>query len=201
MAAAQPSGAGDRLQPASRAGRVAPPDTLPGDVDRRAHDGSAPPGETAAKLRAATELLESVARDRGLLGSLSIEERTRLLTAAADVFNPDVVQRRRFTKAQAQAGEGREASAPTSPCSPTRASACCARGPCSRRRTSTRRRASSRTTGTATSARRSRSSTATSASSPTASSIPSTTSSAHRAPRSTSRSGRRPPTSRAAWRC
>ena len=52
--------------------------------------------EIAAKLREATELLESVAHDRGLLGALTVEERTRLLTAAADVFNPDVVQRRRF---------------------------------------------------------------------------------------------------------
>jgi NAD(P)-dependent dehydrogenase (short-subunit alcohol dehydrogenase family) len=63
-------------------------------------DASAAPDDTARQLRAATELLESVVRDRGLLGSLSIEERTRLLSAAADVFNPDVVQRRRFTKAQ-----------------------------------------------------------------------------------------------------
>ncbi len=63
-------------------------------------NGSAAPDDTAAKLRAATELLESVARDRGLLGSLSIEERTRLLSAAADVFDPDVVQRRRFTKSK-----------------------------------------------------------------------------------------------------
>ncbi len=56
--------------------------------------------DTAERLLAATELLESVARDRSLLGALSIEERTRLLTAAADVFDPDVVQRRRFTKAK-----------------------------------------------------------------------------------------------------
>ena len=58
------------------------------------------PGDAAAKLRAATELLEEIARDRGMLGSLSVEERTRLLTAAADVFNPDAVQRRRYTKAK-----------------------------------------------------------------------------------------------------
>ena len=56
----------------------------------------------------ATELLESVAHDRGLLGALTVEERTRLLTAAADVFNPDVVQRRRFTKAKRK--EERDAS-------------------------------------------------------------------------------------------
>jgi NAD(P)-dependent dehydrogenase (short-subunit alcohol dehydrogenase family) len=64
--------------------------------------------EIAAKLRQATELLESVAHDRGLLGALTVEERTRLLTAAADVFNPDVVQRRRFTKAKRK--EERDAS-------------------------------------------------------------------------------------------
>ena len=64
--------------------------------------------ETAAKLREATELLESVAHDRGLLGALTVEERTRLLKAAADVFNPDVVQRRRFTKAKRK--EERDAS-------------------------------------------------------------------------------------------
>ena len=58
------------------------------------------PDNAADRLRAATELLESVVADRGLLGLLSVEERTRLLSAAADVFNPDVVQRRRFTKAQ-----------------------------------------------------------------------------------------------------
>jgi NAD(P)-dependent dehydrogenase (short-subunit alcohol dehydrogenase family) len=63
-------------------------------------DAGAARDDIAEELRAATELLEAVVRDRGLLGSLSIEERTRLLSAAADVFNPDVVQRRRFTKAQ-----------------------------------------------------------------------------------------------------
>ncbi|MEI7761265.1 MAG: SDR family oxidoreductase [Thermoleophilia bacterium] len=63
-------------------------------------DDPSPVADTAERLRAATELLESVARDRGMLGSLSVEERTRLLTAAADVFNPDAVQRRRFTKAK-----------------------------------------------------------------------------------------------------
>ena len=52
----------------------------------------------AEQLKAATEALEAVVRDRGLLRALSLEERTRLLTAAGDVFNPDVVQRRRFNK-------------------------------------------------------------------------------------------------------
>ena len=55
--------------------------------------------ETAARLRAATETLEAVAVDRGLLETLSNDERARLLTAAADVFEPDVVRRRQSSKA------------------------------------------------------------------------------------------------------
>ena len=55
--------------------------------------------ETAASLRLATEVLEAVVRDRGLLRALSVEERTRLLNAAGDVFNPDLVQRRLWGKA------------------------------------------------------------------------------------------------------
>jgi NAD(P)-dependent dehydrogenase (short-subunit alcohol dehydrogenase family) len=52
----------------------------------------------AEQLRIATEVLESVVRDRGLLRALSEEERTRLLSAAGDVFNPDVIARRRADK-------------------------------------------------------------------------------------------------------
>jgi NAD(P)-dependent dehydrogenase (short-subunit alcohol dehydrogenase family) len=55
-------------------------------------------GETAARLREVTEALESVAADRALLEALSLEERARLLKAAADVFDPDVRARRRYTK-------------------------------------------------------------------------------------------------------
>jgi NAD(P)-dependent dehydrogenase (short-subunit alcohol dehydrogenase family) len=55
--------------------------------------------ETAEALRLATEVLEAVVRDRGLLRTLSVEERTRLLNAAGDVFNPDLVQRRLWGKA------------------------------------------------------------------------------------------------------
>jgi NAD(P)-dependent dehydrogenase (short-subunit alcohol dehydrogenase family) len=55
--------------------------------------------ETAAKLRAAAETLEAVAADRGLLEALSNDERARLLTAAGDVFEPDVVRRRQSSKA------------------------------------------------------------------------------------------------------
>ncbi|HWN23388.1 MAG TPA: SDR family oxidoreductase [Gaiellaceae bacterium] len=54
--------------------------------------------DVAARLKEVTDLLESVVRDRGLLRALTVAERTRLLAAAGDVHNPDVVQRRRFNK-------------------------------------------------------------------------------------------------------
>ena len=54
--------------------------------------------EVAEQLKAATELLEAVVRDRSLLAALSEEERTRLLSAAGDVFNPDLVARRQWGK-------------------------------------------------------------------------------------------------------
>src|SRR5258707_477795 len=53
----------------------------------------------AETLKAVTAVLEQIARDRSLLGSLTVEERTRLLRAAADVHEPDLVQRRRWAKA------------------------------------------------------------------------------------------------------
>jgi NAD(P)-dependent dehydrogenase (short-subunit alcohol dehydrogenase family) len=52
----------------------------------------------AERLKAAIETLEAVARDRTLLQELTEEERTRLLSAAGDVFDPDVVARRRAAK-------------------------------------------------------------------------------------------------------
>jgi NAD(P)-dependent dehydrogenase (short-subunit alcohol dehydrogenase family) len=55
--------------------------------------------EAADRLRAVTEMLEAIVRDRGLLGALSTEERARLVSAAGDVFNPDVDQRRDWAKA------------------------------------------------------------------------------------------------------
>jgi NAD(P)-dependent dehydrogenase (short-subunit alcohol dehydrogenase family) len=54
--------------------------------------------EVAEQLKAATELLEAVVRDRGLLAALTVEERTRLLSAAGSVFNPDLVARRQWGK-------------------------------------------------------------------------------------------------------
>src|SRR5690349_14672838 len=52
-----------------------------------------------ARLRAAAETLESIARDRTLLSGLGDEERQRLIQAAGQVFCPDVAERRRLTKA------------------------------------------------------------------------------------------------------
>ena len=66
---------------------------------------SRPTERRPVSLRA-IETLEAVVRDRGLLGALSVEERTRLLSAAGEVYNPDLETRRRGTKAASAAGEG-----------------------------------------------------------------------------------------------
>ncbi|MFA6546402.1 MAG: SDR family NAD(P)-dependent oxidoreductase, partial [Limisphaerales bacterium] len=59
------------------------------------------PGEgVAARLKAVTELLEKVAGDRALLAQLSVEDRTRLLTVAGEIFCPDLKERRRLVKAR-----------------------------------------------------------------------------------------------------
>jgi hypothetical protein len=52
----------------------------------------------AERLREAIDVLEAIVRDRTLLQELTVEERTRLLTAAGAVFDPDVVARRRAAK-------------------------------------------------------------------------------------------------------
>jgi NAD(P)-dependent dehydrogenase (short-subunit alcohol dehydrogenase family) len=54
---------------------------------------------TADPLRDAIDALEAVVADRGLLRELSLEERTRLLAAAGNLFNPDIAERRRSAKA------------------------------------------------------------------------------------------------------
>ncbi len=51
------------------------------------------------RLRAATELLESVAADRQVLDRLPAADRERLHLAVARVYNPDPVERRRRVKA------------------------------------------------------------------------------------------------------
>jgi NAD(P)-dependent dehydrogenase (short-subunit alcohol dehydrogenase family) len=50
------------------------------------------------QLQAAAEILEKAVANRALLAELSVEERTRLLTAAGKIYCPDVVQRRRLVK-------------------------------------------------------------------------------------------------------
>ena len=56
--------------------------------------------EFAARVQAAAELLETVIADRSLLQALPLEQRTRLLSAAGDVYEPDVEARRRQIKAE-----------------------------------------------------------------------------------------------------
>jgi NAD(P)-dependent dehydrogenase (short-subunit alcohol dehydrogenase family) len=58
-------------------------------------------GETGfgQRLRAAAEVLEAVAADRGLLAQVPAEDRRRFLDAAGKVYHPDVSARRRMVKA------------------------------------------------------------------------------------------------------
>ncbi len=53
---------------------------------------------TPDELKRATEILEAVVSDRSALRALTLDERTRLLAAAGDVHNPDVIARRRLNK-------------------------------------------------------------------------------------------------------
>jgi hypothetical protein len=54
----------------------------------------------AEQLKAATELLERVARNRALLAELSVEDGLRLQAVAGDIYCPDVKARRRLVKAK-----------------------------------------------------------------------------------------------------
>src|SRR3546814_2524066 len=54
--------------------------------------------ELIERLRASTEALEALAADRSLLHRLPEADRVRLLTAAGDVYSPDVEARRRQAK-------------------------------------------------------------------------------------------------------
>lgn len=54
--------------------------------------------ELRAQLLAATEVLERVARDRGILARMEAEARHRLLKVAGEVYHPDVKARRRLVK-------------------------------------------------------------------------------------------------------
>ena len=53
----------------------------------------------AERLRAAADLLESIAKNRALLSQVTAEDRARLLHAAGEVYCPDVGARRRLVKA------------------------------------------------------------------------------------------------------
>lgn len=66
-----------------------------------AQPGGQQPNESlAARLRESVALLEQAAANRALLASLSVEERTRLVAAAGELFCPDLSQRRRLVKAR-----------------------------------------------------------------------------------------------------
>jgi NAD(P)-dependent dehydrogenase (short-subunit alcohol dehydrogenase family) len=54
------------------------------------------------RLREATELLESIAADRGVLAAVPAAERARLLQAVALVYHPDRTERRRMAKITAK---------------------------------------------------------------------------------------------------
>ncbi len=70
---------------------TAEPASLPSPEESRA---------LAEQLKAATELLERVARNRVLMSGLTLEERTRLLSAAGDLYCPDTRARRHYVKAR-----------------------------------------------------------------------------------------------------
>jgi NAD(P)-dependent dehydrogenase (short-subunit alcohol dehydrogenase family) len=57
------------------------------------------PPRLLERLHDATELLESVAADRGVLAGVSAEERRRFLDAVGTVFHPDAKTRRQLVKA------------------------------------------------------------------------------------------------------
>ena len=56
----------------------------------------------AARLKAATELLEQVTWNRDLLEALSLEDRKRLFAVAGEIYSPDVQKQRRLTKVRAR---------------------------------------------------------------------------------------------------
>jgi len=73
--------------------------------DQTTHPAASPadpgsPASLVAQLKAAAALLEKAAANRALLAELSEEERTRLLTAAGNIYCPDLKERRRLVKAR-----------------------------------------------------------------------------------------------------
>ncbi len=59
-----------------------------------------PAADLAAQLKDAVEILEKVVSNRALLAKLSVEERTRLLKVAGEIYCPEVDERRRLVKAK-----------------------------------------------------------------------------------------------------
>jgi NAD(P)-dependent dehydrogenase (short-subunit alcohol dehydrogenase family) len=56
----------------------------------------------ADQVKHATALLEKLVKDRTLLANVPVEERTRLLQAAGNIYCPDPAQRRRLVKARSR---------------------------------------------------------------------------------------------------
>jgi len=67
--------------------------------------------DLSQRLRAATEALEAIVADRSLLAALPLDERTRLLNAAGNVYSPDVEERRRQIKAERRQAKKAKATA------------------------------------------------------------------------------------------
>ena len=59
-----------------------------------------PASDLAAQLKDAAEILEKVVSNRALLATLSVEERTRLLKVAGEIYCLEVDERRRLVKAK-----------------------------------------------------------------------------------------------------
>ena len=61
------------------------------------------------RVAAALEVLDEIVTDRDLLQTLPLDVRTRLLSAAGDVYEPDVIRRRKQIKAQRREHKARRA--------------------------------------------------------------------------------------------
>ncbi len=71
-------------------------------MSANSHHGGGEKESLAAQLKSAMKTLELAAGNRAVLAQLSEEERTRLLTAAREIFSPDVKSRRRLVKEKAR---------------------------------------------------------------------------------------------------
>jgi len=71
-------------------------------MPKNSHKSEAVPDKAkiAEQLKAAADLLEKAAANRALLAELSVEERTRLLQAAGNIYCPDLDQRRLLVRAK-----------------------------------------------------------------------------------------------------